>query len=82
MSPIRYASLQTRSRELLRTCCLWPSLRAHPVYPRATFLPRLIWVGLVALFLSVIVAALFAYSIARPLDRIAAGSGRDRGREL
>lgn len=34
-------------------------------------LPRLVWAGLVALFLSVAVAAVMAYSIARPLDRIA-----------
>jgi two-component system OmpR family sensor kinase len=34
-------------------------------------LRRLVWVGLVALSFSALVAALFAYSIARPLDRIA-----------
>jgi signal transduction histidine kinase len=34
-------------------------------------LPRLAWAGALALALSVVVAALMAYSIARPLDRIA-----------
>lgn len=34
-------------------------------------LPRLAWAGAIALALSVILAALLAYSIARPLDRIA-----------
>jgi signal transduction histidine kinase len=33
--------------------------------------PRLIWAGAIALALSVVVAAFMAYSIARPLDRIA-----------
>jgi len=34
-------------------------------------LPRLIWAGVLAFFVSIIIAALMAYSIARPLDRIA-----------
>ena len=34
-------------------------------------LPRLVWAGAVALAVSVVVAALVAYSVARPLDRIA-----------
>jgi two-component system OmpR family sensor kinase len=33
-------------------------------------LPRLAWAGVLALFVSIIIAALMAYSIARPLDRI------------
>jgi len=33
--------------------------------------PRLAWAGLVALLASIVVAAIMAYSIARPLDRIA-----------
>ncbi len=37
----------------------------------AEFLPRLSWAGLVALVVSVVIAALMAYSIARPLERIA-----------
>jgi signal transduction histidine kinase len=48
---------------------------AEPYQPvRAVFgdlLPRLAWAGVLALALSVILAALMAYSIARPLDRIA-----------
>jgi signal transduction histidine kinase len=47
-----------------------------PVGPvlRTTFgdlMPRLAWAGAVALAVSIILAALMAYSIARPLDRIA-----------
>jgi two-component system OmpR family sensor kinase len=34
-------------------------------------LPRLLWAGGLALALSIVVAALMAYSVARPLDRIA-----------
>ena len=34
-------------------------------------LPRLVWAGVVALALSIVVAALMAYSVARPLERIA-----------
>jgi two-component system OmpR family sensor kinase len=34
-------------------------------------LPRLMWAGVIALALSIAVAALVAYSVARPLDRIA-----------
>ena len=37
----------------------------------AELLPRLFWVGLVALVVSLVVAALMAYSIAHPLERIA-----------
>jgi len=37
----------------------------------AELLPRLVWVGLVALVVSLIVAGLIAYSIAHPLERIA-----------
>lgn len=37
----------------------------------AEFLPRLFWTGLVALVVSLVVAALVAYSIAHPLERIA-----------
>jgi signal transduction histidine kinase len=34
-------------------------------------MPRLLWAGAVALFLSIIFAAIMAYSISRPLERIA-----------
>ena len=37
----------------------------------AELLPRLFWAGLVALVVSLVVAALMAYSIAHPLERIA-----------
>lgn len=48
----------------------------YPVVPavRTAFgdlLPRMLWAGAVALALSIVVAALMAYSIARPLERIA-----------
>jgi two-component system OmpR family sensor kinase len=33
-------------------------------------LPRLMWAGAIALGLSIVLAALIAYSIAKPLERI------------
>ncbi len=53
----------------------WTLVLAEPLRPTRqaldSLLPRLLWAGLIALAVSVVVAAMMAYSIARPLDRIA-----------
>ncbi|HFD39162.1 MAG TPA: HAMP domain-containing protein, partial [Anaerolineae bacterium] len=53
----------------------WTLILAEPLRPTRqaldSLLPRLLWAGLIALAVSVVVAAVVAYSIARPLDRIA-----------
>ena len=53
----------------------WTLILAEPLRPTrqalGSLLPRLLWAGLIALAVSVVVAAAVAYSIARPLDRIA-----------
>lgn len=65
-----YSSVQTGQRVATHVQILAEPFR--PVrFALGDLLPRLVWAGAVALALSVVVAALMAYSIARPLGRIA-----------
>lgn len=65
-----YSSPQTGQRVATHVQILAEPFR--PVrFALGDLLPRLIWAGAVALVLSVVVAALMAHSIARPLGRIA-----------
>jgi signal transduction histidine kinase len=64
---IRTGELQRRSIHILLLSQVY-----HPArFVLGDLMPRLIWAGALALALSIVVAAVIAYSIARPLDRIA-----------